>query len=342
MRVVVDLRSDHDFWRFAPRHHLALATRFPALSLVEIPDTGHAVDVVRTAEVYFGWRFAPEWFLVAPGLRWIASPAAGVDHLPLAEAAQHGVMTTRSFGFHGTPMAEHVMGLVLGIARGLFLGVSRQRTDLWWKSEVASSFFDVCGSTMTIVGCGSVGSAVARLAGACGMRVLGVRRHPPDQRTDAGTSPIAEWYDVTRVDEALAQAHVVVNLLPATKETTGFFDAKRFGVMSPGAVFINVGRGSTVDESALLGALEDGRLAWCGLDVTARKPPPMDDPLRQHPRVVLTPKTSVFSHRYMDHAVEFFADNLDRYLTGRAVRGLVAPPISTETPVSTGKGVPRA
>lgn len=76
--------------------------------------------------------------------------------------------------------------------------------------------------------------------------------------------------------------------------------------------------------------------------MTARKPPPMGDPLRQHPRVVLTPKTSVFSHRYMDHAVEFFADNLDRYLTGRSLRGLVTPPISAESPVPTREGVSSA
>lgn len=327
MRLAIDLRSDHDFWTFASRHRSALAIRFPTLSIVEITDPDHAAPALRTAEVYFGWRFAPGWFPVAPRLRWIASPAAGVDHLPLDEAGEHEVTVTRSFGFHGTPMAEHVLGLVLGFARGLFLGVARQRTELWWKSEVASSFFDVSGSTMTIVGCGAVGHEVARLAHACGMTVLGVRRHPPI----ADASPVARWFDVSRVEEALGQSRVVVNLLPATPETTRFFDERRFAAMPRGAVFINVGRGTTVDETALLAALEDGRLAGCGLDVTARKPPPLDDPLRRHPRVVLTPKTSVFSHRYMDQAVEFFADNLDRYLAGRPLHGLVTSPRSAES-----------
>lgn len=340
MRVAIDLRSEHDFWAFESCHRAVLSARFPDLALVEITDPDHAVTVLRTAEVYFGWRFAPDWFPHAPRLRWIASPAAGVDHLPLDEAAEHGVTVTRSFGFHGAPMAEHVLGLVLGFARGLFLGVARQRTELWWKSEVASSFFDVSGSTMTIVGCGAVGRDVARLAHACGMTVLGVRRHPPT--SDAATSPVSRWFDVARVEEALTPAQVVVNLLPATSETTKFFDARRFAAMPRGAVFINVGRGSTVDEAALLAALEDGRLAGCGLDVTASKPPPLDDPLRQHPRVVLTPKTSVFSHRYMDRAVEFFADNLDRYLAGRPLRGLVTPPVSTESPVPIGEGVSSA
>jgi phosphoglycerate dehydrogenase-like enzyme len=326
VQVAIDLRSDHDFWTFARRHRSALSHRFPTVSLAEITDAGLAGEILCMAEVYFGWRFGPEWFPAAPRLRWIASPAAGVDHLPLDEAAKHGVMVSRSFGFHGTPMAEHVLGLVLGFARGLFLGITRQRTELWWKSEVASSFFDVSSSTMTIVGCGAVGRDVARLAYACGMTVLGVRQNPPFDKTD--TSPLAQWYDVSGVEEALAQAQVVVNLLPATEDTTRFFDERRFAAMRQGVVFINVGRGSTVDERALLTALDDGRIAGCGLDVTARKPPPMEDPLRQHPRVVLTPKTSVFSHDYMDRAVDFFADNLNRYLTGRALRGVVTSPVS--------------
>ncbi|GLL07244.1 NAD(P)-dependent oxidoreductase [Dactylosporangium matsuzakiense] len=164
LQAAIDLRSNHRFWAFTDRHRSLLAARFPAVSLVEIADASHAAQVLRTAEVYFGWRFQPAWFPLASGLRWIASPAAGVDHLPLREATERGVMVTRSFGFHGTPMAEHVMGLVLGFARGLFACAARQRTDLWWQAEIASNFFDVSGSTMTIVGCGSVGQDVARLA----------------------------------------------------------------------------------------------------------------------------------------------------------------------------------
>lgn len=339
MRLVVDLRSEYGFWSFGPTQRASLSARFPDISLVEVTDTHHGVAAMRTAQVYLGWRFDPEWFPLASELRWIASPAAGVDHLPVAEATQHEVMVTRSFGFHGTPMAEHVMGLVLGFARGLFLSASVQRTELWPKSEIASAFFDVSGSTMVIVGCGAVGREVARLATACGMRVLGVRRHLPNDAARSATSPIVEWFESTHVEEALAQARVVVNLLPATPDTRSFFNAGRFAALKPDTIFINVGRGSTVDETALLAALDSGRVSWCGLDVTARKPPPIDDPLRRHHRVVLTPKTSVFSHRYMDEAVDFFADNLDRYLAGAPLRGLVTPPtIAPRTLIA--KGAP--
>ena len=323
MRVAIDLRSEFDFWRFGRRHRELLSTRFPELGFAEIEHPAQAVETVRTAEVYFGWQFAREWFPVATRLKWIASPAAGTDHLPLRDAASHGVAVSRSFGFHGPPMAEHVLGFVLGFARGLFQGAALQRAKSWWKAEAAAEFFDVAGSSMAIVGCGAVGHDVARLADACGMEVLGVRRRPPPLVPAPEGSRVARWYSAGKVEDALRAARVVVNLLPATPETRHFFDGRRFGAMSPGTVFINVGRGSTVDEAALLVALDRGQVGWCGLDVTARKPPDLEDPLRHHPRVVVTPKTSVFCRRYMDLAVEFFADELDRYRAGQPPRGLL-------------------
>lgn len=241
MRVAVDLRSDYPFWCFDPAHELALTARFPNLELLVARDNGEVRDLVAGAEVYFGWRFAPTWFVRAGCLRWIASPAAGWDHLPVAEAEERGIVVTRSYGFHGTPMAEHVMGLVFGFARGLFLSGELQRSQLWWKDEVSHDFFDVSGNTMTIVGCGNVGIAVARLAQAAGMRVLGVRRQPP---ADVEPHGHVEWVGLEHLDRALAAARVVVNLLPATSGTERFFGSDRFAAMRPGAVFINVAGGA--------------------------------------------------------------------------------------------------
>lgn len=151
------------------------------------------------------------------------------------------------------------------------------------------------------------------------MRVLGVRRGVP---RDVEQHEFLEWVSADEVDRALTGSQVVVNLLPSTPTTQRFFRRERFAAMLAGAVFINVGRGGTVDEDALLSALDNGPLSWCGLDVTVTKPPPMDSRLRRHPRILLTPKTSVFTHRYMDEAVAFFADNLARYLSGQRLQGL--------------------
>jgi phosphoglycerate dehydrogenase-like enzyme len=318
--VTVDLRSEYDFWRFAGHHRERLRGRFPDVQ-VAVPEPGAEPPELSRSDAVLTWRFSADQLHRAERLRWLACPAAGSEHLPVAQAARRGVVVTRGTGYHGAPMAEHVMGLVLGFARGLFLSAARQTAERWWKDEVAAEFRDVAGSTMTIVGCGAVGQDVARLASALGMRVWGLRRRP-----SRGASPHVErWFGPTEAADALGHADVVVNLLPATASTAGWFGVDRFAMFRPATGFVNVGRGSTVDESALLRALESGRVSWCGLDVTATKPPALGDPLRRHPRVVLTPKSAVFTRHYMDRAVTFFADNLERYLAGRPLMGVVEP-----------------
>jgi phosphoglycerate dehydrogenase-like enzyme len=121
----------------------------------------------------------------------------------------------------------------------------------------------------------------------------------------------------------------MINLLPATSATRRFFDRDTFAACRPGTVFINLGRASTVDHDALLAALDAGVLSGAALDVVPRKPPPLNDPLRHHPHLVLTPKSAVFSRTYMDEAVTFFHDNLRLFLSGRPLNGTITDPAQT-------------
>ncbi|MDT3395792.1 D-2-hydroxyacid dehydrogenase [Streptomyces sp. B1866] len=318
--VLVCLPSPHDVWRLSPDHEASLRSDFPDAEF-RIVDSGAVADQLKDVHVYLGRRFAAEWFPLAPHLEWIASPAAGTDHLPVAEAEAAGVALTRSYGFHGRPMAEHAMGLVLGFSRGLFVSSRLQRTDLVWRDRLAEEFFDLADATMTIVGCGSIGSHLASAARAFGMNVIGVRRTPPPDTIEGIT-----WMGADQARRAIARGDVVVNLLPATDDTRGYFSAEFFTAFKPGAMFLNLGRAATVDHSALLHTLESGRLLGAALDVTDPQPLPLDHPLRHHPRVVLTPKSSTLSRGYMDGAVAFFADNLHRYLSGWPLKGLVTAP----------------
>src|SRR5690606_26093985 len=176
--VLISLESPHSFWRLSAEHERALSASFPAVGFRTAPEEAVPHQLAE-AHVYVGWAFKPSWLFGAPRLRWIASPAAGTDHLPVAEARSVGVALTRSYGFHGRPMAEHAMGLVLGFSRGLFTSQRVQRNRAWWKDDLAEEFFDLAGATMTIVGCGSVGRHLAQAARAFGMNVIGVRRTPP-------------------------------------------------------------------------------------------------------------------------------------------------------------------
>ncbi|GAA2372325.1 D-2-hydroxyacid dehydrogenase [Streptomyces cuspidosporus] len=324
--VLVCLESPHAFWNLSGEHEESLRAAFPSVRFRTASEET-ITEYLPEAQVYLGWRFQPEWFGLAPRLGWIASPAAGTDHLPITEAQTAGVTVTRAYGFHGRPMAEHAMGMLLGFSRGLFTSSRLQRTQGWWKDELAEEFFDLADATMAIVGCGSIGAHLARTARAFGMHVLGVRRNPPTSDPDGMV-----WMGTDCILQAVGTADVVVDLLPATDATRYFFDCDVFAAFKPRSLFINLGRASTVDQTALLEALNTGRLRGAALDVTDPRPLPMDHPLRRHPRVVLSPKSATFSRTYMDDAVAFFADNLRRYLAGAPLNGVVtAPPAPTST-----------
>ncbi|GHJ40475.1 D-2-hydroxyacid dehydrogenase [Streptomyces sp. TS71-3] len=327
--VLISLESPHSFWQLSAEHERSLKAAFPDVRFHTSTEDDVPHRLVN-ADVYFGWRFEPSWLANAPNLRWIASPAAGTDHLPVAEAHAAGVALTRSYGFHGGPMAEHAMGLVLGFSRGLFTSQRLQRDRTWWKDDLAEEFFDLAGATMTIVGCGSIGSHLARIAHAFGMDVIGVRRTPPVAAGDGIT-----WMPGSAVHQAVAIADVVVDLLPATQATDRYFDHELFAACKPGSLFLNLGRAATVDQQALLSSLNVGHLRGAALDVFEPRPLPAGHPLRLHPRVVLTPKSSTLCLTYMDSAVAFFAENLHRYLAGRQLRGIAEVP-ATRSPLTGG------
>ncbi|MFD7087289.1 D-2-hydroxyacid dehydrogenase [Streptomyces sp. NPDC059896] len=324
--VLISLESPHSFWRLSAEHEHALSASFPAVEFRTATEEAVSHQLAE-AHVYFGWRFEPSWLFGAPHLRWIASPAAGTDHLPVAEARSAGVALTRSYGFHGRPMAEHAMGMVLGFSRGLFMSQLAQRNRTWWKDDLAEEFFDLAGATMTIVGCGSIGEHLARAARSFGMHVIGVRRTPP-VAAEGGIT----WMQTSAVHQAVVSADVVVALLPATRATDRFFDHALFTAFKPKSVFLSLGRASTVDQSALLSTLNAGHLRGAALDVSDPRPLPARHPLRLHPRVVLTPKSSTLCRTYMDEAVAFFADNLRRHLTDQPLNGLAEVP-ATRSPL---------
>ncbi|MEU7576748.1 D-2-hydroxyacid dehydrogenase [Streptomyces sp. NPDC041068] len=317
--ALICLNSPYEFWQLSNQHASQLHSAFPDVRFRFVED--HAVaDEIRDADVYFGWTFDKGWLTTVSRLTWAATPSAGIDHWPVAEIQSAGILLTRGYGYHGQPMTEHAIGLLLGFSRGLFESARLQTRSVWWKDNLANSFFDLNGQNLTIIGCGSVGTQLAGIAQALGMHVIGVRRHSP--RSEPGG---IEWTPTHRAHEALARSRAVVNLLPATEETHGFFDEAAFKACSPGTVFINLGRASTVDHDALLIALDSGTLAGAALDVLPHKPPPLDDPLRHHPRIVLTPKSAVFSRTYMNKAVAFFHDNLQLFLADQPLNGAVTP-----------------
>lgn len=256
----------------------------------------------------------------APRLRWFQQWEAGIDwmqrHWPFA--APELVVTTAS-GIHAVPITEHVLALLLAFARMLPASLRAQQRREWLDRE-HGRYFELAGATLLIVGMGAIGSHIAAAATALGMRVLGVRRSggdpPPGVALLAGPE---------RLPELLPQAQAVVLVLPATPATRALIGEGELRLMRPDAYLINVGRGATVDEAALVRALREGWIAGAGLDVFAEEPLPPDSPLWAMEHVIVTAHYAGSTPRYNERAMALFLDNLERFVAGRPLRNRADP-----------------
>ena len=276
-------------------------------------------DDLKDADGVIGWELPAHLLAAATRLRWMHAAGAGVERYELAQIAARGVMLTNSSGVSAPNMAEHVLGMMIALTRR-FPRLLRAQTRREWRDEATHrEVGELQGQTVLIAGIGEIGCAVAQRAAAFGMRVNGLRR-----RADA--SPPAGFDQVFAIENlpaALADADHVVITLPNTPRSRGLFDAAAFAAMKPGAAIYNVGRGTVIDTTALIAALESGHLGGAGLDVTDPEPLPEDSPLWDMENVLITAHTSGATPRYWERQADLIADNIRRIQRGEAPRNLV-------------------
>jgi len=254
------------------------------------------------------------------GVRWVQAMYAGAGQQVRAagltpEELERVAVTTTS-GVHAGPLAEFAMLGLLAFTKDLPRLLRDKRRRHWDHYPVR----ELAGQTLLVVGLGEIGMEVARQASSLRMRVIGVRH-----RRGRRSRWLAEVHAAAALPGLLPRADAVVVALPGTLDTEGLFDREMIGRMRPGAVFVNVGRGSVVDERALTEALLAGHLAGAALDVFATEPLPIDSALWDLPNVLLSPHTAALSVRENERIVELFADNLRRYLDGDPLRNRVDP-----------------
>ena len=219
----------------------------------------------------------------APSLRIVARHGVGVDDVDLAEAARRGIVVTRAPGSNTGAVAEHTLALILALAKRLPL-FSAQVAAGGWRAG-ADRGRDIAGLRLGLVGCGVIGRAVAGLAGAFGMEIAG---YDP-----AVTPAVAKVPGIAHITpdlpSLLRRADALSLHLPYTPSTRRLIGAGELALLPPGAIVINTSRGGLIDESALLAALDSGRLEGAGLDVFEDEPPAAGHPLRGHAKVIATP-----------------------------------------------------
>jgi phosphoglycerate dehydrogenase-like enzyme len=292
-------------------------------------------DYATTDVLYAGTL--PRDLSRAPNLKWVQVHMAGVnglyDHPIYANGA---IALTTASGVHAATVAEYAVTTLLALAHRVPRMVEWQGKGAWPPDEQRWPLFvpsAVRGATLGVIGYGSIGRELARIAKtAFAMTVLACKRDPK-RRADPGYCPPGTgdpkgvlpdaWFPPERVTELLARSDVAVMCAPLTAETRHMIGARELRAMKPTSYFINVGRGASVDEMVLAQALADRRIAGAAVDVFAEEPPPVGHPLYKLDNVIVSPHVSGFVASYDDDCCTLFAENLRRYLRGAPLLNLV-------------------
>lgn len=264
-------------------------------------------DHINHAEIIAGWKREMEKDVQEDdALRWIQTWSAGVDSLPLDIYEDRGYIVTSANGVHAHPISETIFALLLGWTRKLHKYVRQQEKKSWHHAHLSG---EIHGKTMMIYGVGAIGEETAKIAKAFNMHVIGVRR------SDKPSDYADEVITFKEAEPRLQEADYIVNALPLTDETKGYFSLNKFKKMKREAFFVNIGRGETVSEEALIAVLEKGDLAGAGLDVFCTEPLPDSSPLWSMEKVIITPHTAGSTSHYNERVIrDIFLPNLKAYL----------------------------
>lgn len=323
MNVLISIQQDVHAWQIPPECVAELRRQFPDVTFVHATDDQARARGLADCDVAYTWIMSSDEAAAAPRLRWVHTSAVAVETLPLADLVARGVIVSNSRGVQAAPIAEHVFAVLLALAKRLPYVLEQQREHRWAQNDLTRERLPwlLRGRTLGLIGVGTIGSEVARLASAFGMHVVGVRRR-------AGHEPVpgvAELLSFSELDAVLPRADVIVIAAPLTGETINLFGVPQLARMKRGAILINVGRARIVDHVALVDALESGHLGGASLDVFHQEPLPAADPLWSAPNTILTPHTSGFRQGHWDEVTAIFADNLQRFRRGDSVRFRVEP-----------------
>lgn len=301
----------------------------PAKAVAEIPSS----QWEKTEILLTNQRIIPDP-TQAPRLQWIQLASAGVNKaLEKPIIQQKKVFLTSVSGIITSQVAEHAVTACLALGRKLPLASKYQR-DHYWPHNTRETLTprEIRGSTIGIVGYGSIGREVARLLKPFGAKILAAKRdamHPEDDgytRKGMGDPEgllFDRLYPIQALPDMLPECDFVVLTLPLTPETLKLFNAELFSSMKTTAYLINVGRGDVVDEEALIAALKENRIAGAALDVFTQEPLPDTSPLWDLPNVIITPHVAGLSSTLMDDTIEFFIANLTRFLDGQPLHNQV-------------------
>jgi phosphoglycerate dehydrogenase-like enzyme len=271
---------------------------------------GESRAVLRTADIAFGY---PDAQAVADcvRLRWVQLNSAGYTSFDPDDIKQalteRGIVLTNSSDVYDEPCAQHLLAMISSLARGLPLALDTQRGDKSWPMSAMRPTLRLLNEqTVLILGFGAIARRLTELLLPLKMNLIAARR----EIRGGEPIPIIKASDV---DEFLSTADHVVNILPANEQTNNFLNAERLAKLKPGAIVYNIGRGTTLDQTALMKELRTGRIAAAYLDVTDPEPLPPEHPLWETPNCYITPHLAGGCDREKERQIKHFLDNLRRF-----------------------------
>jgi phosphoglycerate dehydrogenase-like enzyme len=289
-----------------------LQREFPQVSFESFMTVSDMAAAIVDADAYVG-MLTRGLFLAAKKLKWVQSPSTGVDfYTVIPELVASDVRLTSARGVHTSCVAESAMAMILAITRGVTRSVKSQQKHQWAFFEIRSELVELTGSTFGIIGLGAIGHAIAKRAHAFDARVVAVDLVPlvkPDY--------VAELWGMDHLDRLLRTSDYVVVTVPKTPQTLGMIGAEQIALMKPSAMLVGVSRGGIIDESALVPALKEKRIAWAALDVVDPEPPPENSELWDLDNLLLCPHIAGSTQYADQHLLAIFRENLDRFVNGR-------------------------
>jgi phosphoglycerate dehydrogenase-like enzyme len=298
----------------APR----IASMSPDVEFVTAQNAADAAAKAKDVEAVIG-VCTPEIVAAGKSIRWIQLTSAGVENcVRIPGVRERNILVTNMQRIGGPIIAEHAIAMVLAFTRGLDFYIPARAKQEWARTTPPGRMTVVAGKTLLVVGLGGIGGEVAKRAHALGMRVTATRasgRTGPDYVSYVGLPD--------ELHKLASEADFVVNTAPLTPQTTGIFDAAFFAKMKPEAYFINVARGGSVVTSALVDALNEGKIAGAALDVTDPEPLPPQHPLWSARNVIITPHVANDSDLGFDSQLAVVAENLRRYAEGERMLSVV-------------------
>ncbi|MGH9735667.1 MAG: D-2-hydroxyacid dehydrogenase [Candidatus Acidiferrales bacterium] len=316
-KLLICVHHPFSYWNPPPQMAERIRSRWPEMRVVHLPTYEHLGDELLDADIFVGYSIRAQQFTAARKLKWIHVTAAAVAHLMYPEIRSSKIPMTNASGIHTIPMAEHIIGTFVALARRFPDCVRYQTQSRWsqqelWEVPAELRPGELRGKIALFIGLGAVGRDAGKLTRAIGMRVWAVTR---SGRADMN---IAERvFAADALHETLPHADFIVLAAPETQETTNMISERELSLMKPSAHFINVARGALVDEPALIRALQQRTIAGAALDVTLEEPLPPESPLWQLDNVFITPHSSAISDQLWVRQTDLLMGNLERWFSGR-------------------------